>query len=159
MYHIHKSPCKEKFSLKLRQTPWQNMQSSQTHEFLYFTPSFTNLHLASGGISCALGEEKYMHNYKLIESPESCLASRKNNPINPRPGKVSSWSIKTGGLLSWHLNISLRHGVTSSLNSCKERFTSRRGNHLIIIQPDVKTAAVQCREAVGQMGIDQNTVL
>lgn len=45
-------------------------------------------------ISCALAEGKYMHNFKLLESPESCPASRKNNPLKQRPGQASSWSIK-----------------------------------------------------------------
>lgn len=89
-----------------------NMHGSQTHEFLYFTPSLKNLHLASsGGISCALREKKYMHNSKLLESAESCPAPRKNNPFNPRTRKVSSWSIKQWRLLSWHLKTPFRHGT------------------------------------------------
>lgn len=111
VYHIRKSPHKQKLSLKLRQASWQNMQGSWTHEFLYFTPSLTSLCLASGEISCAPGK-KIVSVIKIYQRVLRAIQLlRKTTTLTKKRRRRAAGASNAGGLLSWHLGISLRHGA------------------------------------------------
>lgn len=87
VYHICRSPHKQKLSLKLWQALRQNTQGSQTHEFLYFTPSLANLRLESGGIHCAPGKKNVSINKSYQKVLRAIQLLRKTTTLTKEQGR------------------------------------------------------------------------